>query len=71
MTLGPMPADALREMVRTGALLQTDQVRAGDDDEWCLASEIPDLTEVFTVTSNESIRIRCLALGIHESAAPF
>ena len=50
-TLGPMPADALLEMVRTGALLRTDQVRAGDDDEWCLASEIPDLIDVFTVTS--------------------
>ncbi len=50
-TLGPMPVDALLEMVRTGALLRMDQVRAGDDDEWSLASEIPELVDVFTGTS--------------------
>ncbi len=50
-TLGPMPTDALVEMVRTGALLRADQVRAGDQDEWSLASEIPDLNDVFTGAS--------------------
>ena len=50
-TLGPMPTDALVEMVRTGALIRADQVRAGDQDEWKLASEIPDLNDVFTVVS--------------------
>ncbi len=51
-TLGPMPTDALAEMVRTGALIRADQVRAGDQYEWCLASEIPDLNDVFTVVSD-------------------
>ncbi len=50
-TLGPMPTDALVEMVRTGALIRTDQVRAGDNDEWRLASEIPDLHDVFSGAS--------------------
>jgi hypothetical protein len=47
-TLGPMPVDALLEMVRTGALIRTDQVRAGDEDQWHLASEISELTEIFS-----------------------
>lgn len=42
-TLGPMPHDALLEMIRTGALLRMDQVRAGSDGEWRLATEFPDL----------------------------
>ena len=46
-TLGPMPADALLEMVRTGALVPMDQVRASDNDEWILVSEMPDLMGAF------------------------
>ena len=53
-TLGPMPTDALVEMVRTGALLRTDQVRAGDGGDWSLASEIPDLVDVFVVASTST-----------------
>lgn len=53
-TLGPMPADALVEMVRTGALLRMDQVRAADEGDWCLASEIPDLIDVFQVASTSA-----------------
>lgn len=41
--LGPMPDDALQEMVRTGALVRSDQVREGADGEWRPAAEIPDL----------------------------
>lgn len=53
-TLGPMPTDALVEMVRTGALLRTDQVRAGDAGDWTLASEIPDLVDVFAGASTST-----------------
>lgn len=53
-TLGPMPTDALVEMVRTGALLRMDQVRAGDEGDWSLASEIPDLVDVFFVASTST-----------------
>lgn len=53
-TLGPMPTDALVEMVRTGALLRMDQVRAGDEGDWSLASEIPDLVDVFVVASTST-----------------
>lgn len=53
-TLGPMPTDALVEMVRTGALIQSDQVRAGDNEEWRLASEVPDLHDVFSGASSNA-----------------
>lgn len=43
--LGPMPDDALRELVRTGAVVRTDQVREGATGEWQSASEIPGLFE--------------------------
>lgn len=43
--LGPMPADALSELARTGALLRRDQVREGPDGVWRLASDCPDLFE--------------------------
>lgn len=43
--LGPMPDDALRELVRTGALVRTDQVREGATGEWQSAGEIPGLFE--------------------------
>ncbi len=39
--LGPMPEDALRELVRTGALVRTDQVREGESGDWQSAGEIP------------------------------
>ncbi|MFM9960199.1 MAG: hypothetical protein ACKV2Q_03125 [Planctomycetaceae bacterium] len=42
-TLGPMPNDALLEMIRTGALLRTDQVREGIEGEWRPAFEFPGL----------------------------
>jgi len=41
--LGPMPADALSELARTGALLPRDQVREGIDGDWRLASDWPGL----------------------------
>ena len=41
--LGPMPADALSELARTGALLHRDQVREGSDGVWQLASDLPGL----------------------------
>lgn len=41
--LGPMPADALSELARTGALLRRDQVREGSDGTWRLASDWPGL----------------------------
>lgn len=44
-TLGPMPDDALLEMIRTGALLRSDQVRVGSDDEWRVARDVPGLFE--------------------------
>jgi len=55
-TFGPMPDDALLEMVRTGALLKTDQVRAGREGQWRLASEFPGLFDAVTAspTSTEN-----------------
>ncbi len=44
-TLGPMPDDALREMVRTGALVPEDQVREGLTGEWRSTSAIVGLFE--------------------------
>ena len=41
--LGPMPDDALLEMIRTGALLRTDQVREGLGDEWRIAADYPEM----------------------------
>lgn len=43
--LGPMPADALSELARTGALLRRDQVREGPDGAWRMASDWPSLFE--------------------------
>ena len=43
--LGPMPADALSELARTGALLRRDQVREGTDGIWRLANDWPGLFE--------------------------
>lgn len=43
--LGPMPDDALRELVRTGALVRTDQVCECAAGEWQPAAEIPGLFE--------------------------
>lgn len=43
--LGPMPEDALREMIRTNALVRADQVREGADGEWRPAAEMPGLFE--------------------------
>lgn len=43
--LGPMPADALSELARTGALLRRDQVREGTDGVWRSASDWPGLFE--------------------------
>lgn len=41
--LGPMPDDALRELVRTGALVRTDQVREELAEDWRSASDVPGL----------------------------
>ncbi|RLT12639.1 MAG: hypothetical protein DWI21_00520 [Planctomycetota bacterium] len=43
--LGPMPDEALRKLVRTGALVRTDQVCEGAAGEWQSAGEIPGLFE--------------------------
>ena len=43
--LGPMPADALSELARTGALLRRDQVRDGSEGVWRVASDWPGLFE--------------------------
>lgn len=43
--LGPMPDDALRELVRTGALVRTDQVREEATGDWKPAVEVPGLFE--------------------------
>lgn len=43
--LGPMPDDALRELVRTGALVRSDQVCDEATDDWLLAGEVPGLFE--------------------------
>ena len=40
---GPMPEDALQEMVRTGALVRADQVRESESVDWRPASEVPGL----------------------------
>lgn len=52
--LGPMPDDALAEMVRTGALIPSDLVRHGPDDEWHPASDIPGLFPESTSPQMES-----------------
>lgn len=44
-SLGPMPDDALHELVRTGALVRTDQVRERTEGDWRTAAEIPGLFE--------------------------
>ncbi len=41
--LGPMPADALVEMARTGALLPRDRVRDGTDGSWRTANDVTGL----------------------------
>ncbi len=41
--LGPMPADALSEMVRTGALIASDLVRTESSAEWEPATNVPGL----------------------------
>jgi hypothetical protein len=38
-----MPEDALRELVKTGALVPADEVRDGANGEWFTAAEIPNL----------------------------
>jgi len=43
--LGPMPADALAEMARTGALLERDQVREASNGVWRTASDCPGFFE--------------------------
>ncbi len=49
--LGPMPRDALTELVRTSALLAGDLVRQELTDEWTLASEVSGLFESVTPIS--------------------
>ncbi len=44
--LGPMPADALVEMARTGALLPRDRVREGTDGSWRFANDVSGLFDV-------------------------
>lgn len=51
--LGPMPTDVLREMVRTGEMVRSDQVRKGSGGRWHPASEIPGLFEPTTSADSE------------------
>lgn len=41
--LGPMPTDALSEMIRTGALIASDLVRSESSAEWEPAGSVPGL----------------------------
>ncbi len=52
--LGPMPADALLELVRTGALISTDEVRDSVDGDWQRAAEIPGLFDAATAPNSET-----------------
>ena len=52
--LGPMPTDVLREMVRTGEMVRSDQVREGTNGQWYLASEIPGLFDAIAASDSES-----------------
>ena len=61
--LGPMPEDALREMVRTGALVRADQVREWSDAEWHSAAETPGLFEpILDLPSTEPVVLAIEAL---------
>jgi hypothetical protein len=51
--LGPMPTDVLREMVRTGEMVRSDQVRKGSGGRWHPASEIPGLFDPITSADSE------------------
>ena len=67
--LGPMPLDALTEMVRTGALLRHDLVRRNTSGDWRSASELPELSAEFSVPlpsfeATESLRNDPLALAV-------
>ena len=52
--LGPMPDDALRELVRTGALISTDEVRDSVDGDWHRAAEIPGLFDAAIAPNSET-----------------
>lgn len=64
--LGPMPADALQEMVRTGALVRGDQVREASEEQWQQASEVPGL---FAPASNEPATVVTLTAESQPSLA--
>ena len=51
--LGPMPTDVLREMVRTGEMVRSDQVQKGNGGGWHPASEIPGLFDAIATTDSE------------------
>lgn len=51
--LGPMPTDVLREMVRTGEMVRSDQVRQGTDGKWRPASEILGLFDAIVAPDSE------------------
>ena len=51
--LGPMPTDVLREMVRTGEMVRSDQVRKGSGGRWHPASEIPGLFDAIATSDSE------------------
>lgn len=55
--LGPMPADVLEEMQRTGALAPQDLVRRGGDGDWMQATQLPRFHEASRVdaTNRRSI----------------
>ncbi len=51
--LGPMPTDVLREMVRTGEMVRSDQVRKGSGGRWHPASDIPGLFDAIVPANLE------------------
>ena len=67
--LGPMPEDALREMVRTGALLRSDQVREGAEGEWHPTSEMPGLFDAAT-SANSPMKSEAIAIAEVAMIAP-
>lgn len=56
--LGPMPEDALHELVRTGALVQSDQIREGQEGGWRPALDLSGLFE-----TTESVNVSTPAVA--------
>ncbi len=68
--LGPMPGDALLELVRTGALISTDEVRDSVDGDWQRAAEIPGLFDAASTPNSETATAPSPLLGDVDIASP-